>query len=237
MSRHHTARVAQQAQGLLQAQRYQESEELLQTELAKQAGPAVLHNLLGVTYYLQSKFPQALAQFQRASQENPLFLESLLNLSIALCDVGYYAEAHKVYAEVLKLPATWQLSAAEPLQGQLAQQHLACAAAYRDLNQLPQALQEYQKALSLQPGLSAAQLGLGKLYLQLDRLAEAQQVLEALIQSQPEESQAYLQLGLVHYRQGAKDRARQYWQKAGVCAGEDSIARAYARISRDLEEG
>ena len=87
-SREEISEIKKKTSIYLSVGRYEAAEKLLKMSLSEFGSIAILHNLLGLTFHRQSKFPEALEQFELSFRENPDFIEAKLNFSVALCDLG-----------------------------------------------------------------------------------------------------------------------------------------------------
>jgi tetratricopeptide (TPR) repeat protein len=216
----------------LSVNRFDAAEKLLRAALADHGPLANLHNLLGVTFHKQSRFPEALIEFNRALASNPEFVEAALNLSATLCDLSRYEEARQVFAKLSEQVNPRKRQPALVL-GRLANQHVANGAAYEESGMLGDAIQEYKKALSLFERMPDVKLALAKLYVRSGQADRARQEFEDIIKIAPDNSEAHNWVGILYYKLGRRDLAKRHWEKAQQSDPNDLTARAYMRLSRD----
>src|SRR3954453_3141286 len=99
-SRAELAEIRKKVALYLSVQRFDAAEKLLRATLTDYGPLANIHNLLGVTFHKQSRFVEALKEFNRALAVNPDFVEAALNLTATLCDLSRYDEAKTVFARL-----------------------------------------------------------------------------------------------------------------------------------------
>ena len=216
----------------LSVNRFDAAEKILRAALADHGALANIHNLLGVTYHKQSRFPEALVEFNRALASNPEFVEAALNLSATLCDLSRYEEARQVFAH-LSEHVNPRKRQPNLVLGRLANQHVANGAAYEESGMLGDAIQEYKKALSLFERMPDVKLALAKLYVRSGQGDRARQEFEDIVKMAPESPEAHNWLGILYYKLGRRDLAKRHWEKAQQVDPNDVTARAYVKLSRD----
>ncbi|MBM4250876.1 MAG: tetratricopeptide repeat protein [Deltaproteobacteria bacterium] len=214
----------------LSLSRFDAAEKLLKATLADYGPLANIHNLLGLTFHKQSKFVEAIREFNQALVVNPEFLEAALNLAATLCDVSRYEEANQVFAKLEERVGDRQKQPGLVL-GRLANMHVAAGQAYVESGMLQEAIQEYRKALSLYDKMPDVKLNLAKLYVKVGQHEKAKQEFEELVNECPWLSDAHTWLGILQYKLGQRDLAKMHWEKAQESAPEDSTARAYLKFA------
>ena len=123
----------------LQVHRYEAAEKLLKSTLSAYGSLANLHNLLGLTYHKQSRFVDAIEQFELARKDNPNYTEATLNLTATLCDLSRYEEAREIYA-TLKSDERTGKRHPKMVLGRIANMHASLARTYQECNMLPEAI-------------------------------------------------------------------------------------------------
>jgi tetratricopeptide (TPR) repeat protein len=212
--------------------RFDAAEKLLKATLSDFGPLANVHNLLGVTYHKQSKFVDALREFNRALTANPDFVEAALNLAATLCDLSRYDEARAVFQ---RLSEQVNPKKRQPnlVLGRLANQHAANGAAYEESGMHADAIGEYRKALSLFERMPDVKLALAKLYVRVGQHDKARQEFEEIVRMSPDVAGAHTWLGILYYKLGRRDLARRHWEKAQQVDPNDLSSRAYLKLSRD----
>jgi Flp pilus assembly protein TadD len=98
---------------------------------------------------------------------------------------------------------------------------------------LPDAIQEYRRALALFPKMPDVQIALGKLYLRSGQTDKAQREFEDLTRGSTEIPEANTWLGIVYYKLGRREDARRQWEKAQTVQPSNPAAKAYMKLARD----
>jgi tetratricopeptide (TPR) repeat protein len=226
------AEIKKKVELYLSVGRFEAAEKLLKATLTDYGPLANIHNQLGVTYHKQSKFPEAIKEFQKALAANPEFIEAGLNLAATLCDLSHYDEARAVFA---KLAGQVDPRKRQPnlVLGRLANQHVSNGHAYAESAMLNDAIQEYKKALSLFERMPDVKMALAKLYVRVGQHERARLEFEELIKMSPSHTEAHTWLGILYYKLGRREEARFHWEKAQQVNPNDLSSRAYLRISRE----
>ena len=233
LDRQELTQIQEKSRRFIRQQKFQAAETLLKSSLSKYKNPPHLHNLLGLVYHKQSKFPAALKQFRKAHIGNPSYLEAILNLSITLCDLGCYDEAREIYKQLQEHPETFEAKENPALNGRLANSHVQVAESYIQLGMLNEAVHELRKALQIYPFMPDVQLQLAKCLMKLEQFDLAKKELMALEQNHPGYAPAQIYLGLLLYKQGQKHLAKNAWEKAHSNNPDDTTARAYMKLAKD----
>lgn len=217
------------AQLYLRLGRYDAAEKLLKATLSELGPVANVHNLLGLTYHKQSKFAEAIVEFNRGLVANPDFVEAGLNLAATLCEVSRYEDAAAIFAQ-LQSRITHRKRMPPLILGRIANLHVESGRAYEDCGMYTDAVQEYRRAISLFDRMSDVRLRLAKLYMKLGQNDKAHRELEQLIKLDPQNSESHTLLGLVFYMMQKLDFARVHWQEAQKLDPFDSAARGFLAI-------
>jgi len=85
---------------------FENAEQLIVEALAEHPDDSGWLNQLGLLYFAQGQYSDALAAFDRAICSDPHFLEPLLNGAIVLSDLGYYDEAAQRFEAARLLDAS-----------------------------------------------------------------------------------------------------------------------------------
>lgn len=228
-SRGDLAEIRKKVNLYLSVNRFDAAEKLLKTAISDFGPLANLVNLLGLTYHKQSRFPDALREFNRALTSNTDFVEASLNLAVTLCDLSRYDEAREVFK---RLNQTTHPRKRYPklVLGRIANQHARNGAAYEETGMLGDAIQEYRKALQLFEKMPDIRLALGKVYLRVGQSDKAKIEFEEIIKSKPDLAEAHTWLGIVYYKSGQRDLARQCWELAQRTNPTDHSSRAYLKL-------
>ena len=232
VSRGEIAEVRKKVDLYLSVNRFDAAEKLLKATLTDHGSLANVHNLLGVTYHKQSKFVDALKEFNKALATNPDFVEAALNLAATLCDLSRYDDARQVFAH-LQTQVNPKKRQPDLVLGRLANQHVENGRAYEESGMPGDAILEYKKALSLYERMPDVRLSLAKLYVRVGQNDKAKQEFEEIVKLSPEIPGAHTWLGILYYKLGRKDLAKRHWEKAQQVDPNDLASRAYIKLSRE----
>lgn len=211
--------------------RFDAAEKLLKATLADYGSLANIHNMLGLTFHKQSKFMDAIREFNHALAVNPEYVEAALNLAATLCDLSRYEEAHQVFIKLEEHVGEKQKQPGLVL-GRLANLHVLSGQAYEESGMWSEAIQEYRKGLALYDKMPDVKLVLAKLYVRVGQHEKAKKEFEELIVQNPGLADAHTWLGILQYKLGQRDLAKRHWEKAQESSPEDSTARAYLQLAR-----
>ena len=215
----------------LSVNRFDAAEKLLRSAIADFGSLANLLNLLGVTYHKQSRFPDAIREFNKALSSNSAFIEAGLNLAVTLCDLSRYDEAREVFKRLNQTDLSRKRHSSLVL-GRIANQHARNGAAYEESGMLGDAIQEYKKALQLFEKMPDVKLSLAKLYVRVGQIEKAKVEFEQILKLRPGHAEAHTWLGILHYKNGARNHAKQCWELAQQSDPNDNSSRAYLKLSQ-----
>jgi tetratricopeptide (TPR) repeat protein len=173
-------------------------------------------------------YADAVRRFQNAVAMQPTSWECKYNLAIAWLDAG---DADKAVA-VLEPLAIDQPENATVLS--------LLGSAYESLDQLPEALDAYQKAVRADPQNPDRYLDYTRLLMDLDRTDEATRVVEEGIRGTPDAYALDIRLGVLQVKRGKYDDAREAFNLAvglhpDIVMGYVALAQTYMQQGRDQE--
>jgi tetratricopeptide (TPR) repeat protein len=170
------------------------------------------HHLLGVSLSLLGMTERALAEFDRALALNPRYLEALIHRGLVLNELGRSAEAEESFRRAA-LADTGSIGGfPAPVAAQLANRHADLAQAYAEVGSLPDAIEQYRRALELGPTFHDLRYRLARVLLEAGRALEAREELEQVVAARPGFVDAGAALGLARYLSGDGDGAREVWK-------------------------
>jgi tetratricopeptide (TPR) repeat protein len=217
----------------LQVGRFDAAEKALLTAIQDHGLDTYLLNLLGVVYYRQSKFSEALSEFRRAIVADPGNTEASLNLAIALCDLSHYQEAETIFTDLAKQEHSTQ-NLPQSLILKLGLDHGKLAQHYENLGLFGLATEEYQKALKWVPSHTGLRLKLIRLLIKTAKREEAFTEATLLKTLSPENSLNYVFLGILYLQAGHKLDALKQWNRAVELDPSNNIVKTFFNIGHHL---
>lgn len=210
---------------------YSQAEHALKRVLEDHGRFADVLNMLGVISHVEGKFASSIEYFKEAIGINPRYTEAILNLAVLYNDLGQYDEAKKLYTG-LKAGRDNKGHKIEPvLRGKLSNLHADIGDIYRSIGLYDHAIDEYKKALELNPKYYDIRTKLGQAFRENDNFAESRKELKAVLKSDPRYSPALIQLGITHYSMGKMEDAKKCWGQVLKKDPENEYARMYLRLT------
>jgi tetratricopeptide (TPR) repeat protein len=209
---------------------YAKAEHCFKKVLSLQPNYADVLNLLGVLHHIEGKFHSAIELFQQSLKVNPHYTEAILNLAVLYNDLGRYKDAKKLYTH-LKASQTAKHKHIEPvLKGKLSNLHADIGDIYRNLGLYQYAIDEYKKALFLNPKYVDIKTRLGIAYRENDQLKESQHELAEASHMDPHYITARIQLGVTLYSLGKQAEAKKSWSGVLDKDPDNEYAKMYLRL-------
>ncbi len=172
---------------------------------------ALVHKLLGTAYDTQGRFPEALAEFEKAAQSDP-----------SLPEVGFDAG-------LLCLKLHDEVAARKWLEAELKLNPCYAAAHYylgdieRKASRWAPAAESYRKAIGCAPAYADAHLALGMVLQAQGLNSEALPVLRRAVELAPSKSEAHFQLAKSLAKAGRTAESRAEWKKAQALASSPEV--------------
>ncbi|HDS01853.1 MAG TPA: tetratricopeptide repeat protein [candidate division Zixibacteria bacterium] len=195
---------------------------------------------LGVIYYSQKKFTDALKMFERVTQLEPDNLDAWKNMGLSATETGDLSKGEKAFTEALKIKsndpeltelfamlfykneaykrAIAKLEDLVKLKNQDKKTFYALGKSYKEAGNNEQAIVNLQSATKIDPEYQMAYFELGNIYLEDENWSKAMQNYEKSVQYDPDHYQSWFNLG-------------------SACVGEStesSIVRAYEAYQKFL---
>jgi len=161
---------------------------------------------LALEFYDRGYFEQAQTFFQRALKDDPQSAEALYGLGSAYLQLQKPTEARPCFERVLQLHTTY------PGTLPNAWNNLGILSARE--GKLDAAIQQFKRALQIDPQHSIALQNLGSAYRQKKDWVAAKQALERSLALHPDDAEANYSLGMVYAQQNDAEHAHAYLQKA-----------------------
>lgn len=228
-------RLVDQANERFQLQDYYGAIHLLEEVIATGRAFADAHHLLGLSYSLAGQPEKALEQLDRALALNPNYIEALIHRALVLNELGREEEANAVLRRARQVTTGGERRAGfhGHVAAKLANQHAALGQAYYEAGGLPEAIAQYEAALTLGPAFHDLRYKLGRLLLEAGRALEAHEHFQTIVRERPAFLDAAAMLGLASYLAGDGLAARAVWEELRARRPEDPRVEAYlALLSR-----
>lgn len=214
---------------------YAQAESYFKRVLEHSGSYADVFNMLGVIAHVEGRFASAIDYFQKALQINPRYTEATLNLAVLYNDLGQYAEAKKLYNR-LRGGTGASASPIEPvLRGKLSNLHADIGDIYRSIGLYPFSIEEYRKALHLNPTYFDIRTKLGQALRENSSAAESLKELKSVLRADPKYCPALIQLGITYYTMKNSAEARKCWRSALEREPDNEYARMYLRLCDAIE--
>ena len=159
------------------------------------------HNNLGIAYDKRGLLDDAMAEYRKALDINPIHVDAHNNLGVAYDKIGLLDEAMAEYRKVLNINPNF------------ANAHNNLGAAYDKRGLLDEAMAEYRKALEINPNYLDAHYNLGALYAMRGMLDEAITEFREVLKIDVEHTNAHNSLGVAYDKKGMLDKAAAEYQK------------------------
>ena len=187
------------------AQQYEKALTPALSALALAPDNAGAHQMLGKTYFMLGDLQKSIAELEAAARLTPNDIDVVYTLGIAYLRNRQPAEAKQLYNSLIKG------------FGEKPQLHVIIGRAYRQGGLLPEAVEEFKKAIALDPRFPRAHYYLGITYLLDEGQSKTPEALEEFkieVAANPDEFFANYYLGVVYNFQRQWDLAITFLQKA-----------------------
>lgn len=187
------------------AEQYEKALKPLALALNSNPQSANAHHMLGKTYFMLGDFDKSVAELQSALKVTPNDKDIAYTLGLAYLKQHQLKLAQQIYERMLT-----QL-------GDRPQLRIVFGRAYRETGFLAEAIEEFKKAVTLDPHFPRAHYYLGLTYLLKDgaaRLPDAEKEFRIELDSHPEEFFANYYLGVVYLMDRKWEPAINFLQKA-----------------------
>jgi tetratricopeptide (TPR) repeat protein len=160
----------------------------------------------GSVFYQRGYFEQAEAAFARALSDDPTSAEALYGRGSSLLQLGRTEEARQDFQEATKAKASYPDTLANVWNnlGLLSTRE----------GRIPEAVDYFEKALTISPDHLVALDNLGNAYRVMKRLHEAKRVFEHAVQAGPADADAHYGLAMVYAQTGDTQAAYEHLQRA-----------------------
>lgn len=171
-------------------------------------------HLKGMAYYLQNNLTKSIDSFKKVLAIDPKFTDSAISLSIIYNDIGKYDEAKRVYDLANQTLPQKKYGSDVSLDRKFSLKHIELGDLYFKYQRYDEALEDYSKAVRLDPLQLENRLKLAKVYAKKGFTTRAIQELKQLIHENSAFIPARIHLGLMHFSLGNVIDAQQEWEQA-----------------------
>ncbi len=209
---------------------YQKAELYFKKVLSLNDRYADVMNMLGVIHHIEGKFTSAIELFRSALKINPRYTEALLNLAVLLNDLGQYTEAKKLYGQLKTHHKEPHRNIEPVLRGKLSNLHSDIGDIYRSIGLYPHSIDEYRKALDLNPGYLDIRTKLAQAYRENGQLTHSLKELKEVVSKNGGYAPARVQLGVTLYSMGKVPEAKKEWKSVIAKDPDNEYAKMYLRL-------
>ena len=210
--------------------RYAEAEHYLRRVIEDNPRYADVINMLGVISHVEGKFATAIDCFEKALKINPRYTEATLNLAVLYNDLGQYEKAKKLYSRLKTRKGEKSFSIEPVLRGKLSNLHADIGDIYRSIGLFAFAIEEYRKALMLNPTYLDIRTKLGQALRENGRVNDSLEQLKEVLKKKAAYSPALIQIGVTYYTMDRIVDAKKAWKKALEGEPGNEYAKMYLRL-------
>jgi tetratricopeptide (TPR) repeat protein len=187
-------------------------------------------NMMGVIHHADGRFSSAIEMFKRALSINPRYTEAIMNLAVLYNDLGQYDDAKKLYQQRKHIPKVKGQAIEPVLRGKLSNLHASIGDIYRSAGVHKLAIDEFEKALKLNPTYVDIKNKLGQSLREDGQTSKALKVLKEATKAKSGYAPARIQLGLTYYAMGKISEAKKEWKAALAKDPGNDYATMYLRL-------
>jgi tetratricopeptide (TPR) repeat protein len=203
---------------------------LLREVVATGRAFADAHHLLGLAYSAIDQRAEALAEFDRALELNPRYVDALLNRAVTLNDLGRTDEAATAFVAAQGLGAVDHTGFSAPVASRLANMHAELGEAYIEAGGARQAIQQFESAVALRPEFLDLLYRLARLRLADGDAAGARRDFETIVAARPGHTTARSSFGMACFLMGDAAAARAAWEACRDQNPNDPRVAAYLSL-------
>ena len=231
-------------QKLISNQRYEEARAECESfisgadsaTLKNDPGKKTAMHLLGTCFYLQGQLGKSIEAFQKILSVDPKHTDSAVSLSIIYNDIGRYDEARKIYQVANQSLQLKRQGSDELLDRKFALKHVELGDLYFKFHRYDDALEDYAKAVRLDPRQLEIRIKLAKVYAKKGFTTRAIQELQQLCREHEDFVAARVQLGLMYSSQDNVIDAQLEWERARALDPSNEELLTYLSMAKHATE-
>ena len=212
-------------------QEYELAQPLLLKLVQNKDGFADVHNMLGVIYHHHGQFSDAIKHFEKALKINPNYTEALMNSAVLYNDLGKYKRARELFEKVKAKSKQGKGKMDASVRDKLANQHNAVGDMYKGIGFYDEAIEEYDKAISLAPHFYDIRLKKAICLREGKKFDAALKEFNQIIKENPKFSSARVQKGVALFASGKTKQAIGEWQEVLEKNPDNELAQMYLKLS------
>ncbi len=225
---------------LLKAKKYAEVHELCATTLTNplstEHDKKLCHHMSGMAFYFQNNLAKSIECFKAALEIDPKFTDAAITLSIIYNDIGRYDDAKKIYSLANQSLSLKRHGDDAELDRKFALKHIEIGDLYFKYHRYDEALEDYLKALRLDPEEADHRIKIAKVYAKKGFTTRAIQELQRISNDDQKNVSARIHLGLMYYSLGNVIDAEQEWDKALAIDPYNQEIQTYLEMAKQATE-
>ncbi len=232
MKQQNIATLVQEGKFHFNNQNQRKAEEIFQKVIDQNRHFADVYNLMGLISHNDGRYGEAIEHFEKALKINPHYTEAMLNLAILYNDLHDYDKAKKLVVRSKK-DAKSTSTAMDPfIRSKLANKHAEVGDWYRGVGAFKQAVEEYHKALELEPKYVDIRTKAAICMREQGLKQKAVDELKLALKDNPDSPEALMQLGITYYSLGKKADARKLWKQASKKSPSNETVKMYLNLTQ-----
>jgi tetratricopeptide (TPR) repeat protein len=219
-------------QDLISRKDFGGAQALVRERLRLRPEDADAHYFQGVIAYFQGQMSQTVEHLRRCLSIDPKHTDAAICLSVLYNDVGKYDDAKQVFEQANQSVLHKRIGDDLAIDKKFAVKHLELADLYFRYRRYNEAIEEYGKAILLDPESLDIRIRRAKAFAKKGFVPRAMQELQQLKLEQPRFTAARIQLGLLHYSQGNLLDAELEWEGVLEVDSSHREAKAYLAMAK-----
>ncbi len=210
----------------MRSQKFDAALELVEWHIRQNPNQPRLYMAQAMVYQRQGNFVAAIKSLTKVLELEPNHGDASLTLCLIFAELGQYDEASEIFTRARPHCKSRQANAKKAI----AEFHRKTAAAYAAAGIMYPAIQEYKKALDLDPSLDECGFALAELYANLGQKDKRIDELNRVLENDPSNPDSLCQLGIAYCQEEKYATAKTCFAKAQAIDASHHISRVYLRF-------